>query len=82
MNPKQQHRVALAMASAAVSQLATEDMADAIGAELQSFGGKLVCRKCGAEKPLGKVADRLVRGWPVCCGETMVWHTAKGGSDD
>ncbi len=55
---------------------------DAIGSSLQSFGGKLACRKCGAEKPLGKVADYLLNGWPMCCGETIVWHIADEGSTD
>ena len=80
MKPNQQHRVALSMAEAAVSQQATQGMADAIGAELQSFDGKLRCRKCDTEKLLGRVADRLLSGWPMCCGETMIWHTARQGA--
>ena len=69
------HTVALAFTEAATSQIATEGIATAIATKLQGFGGRLVCRKCDKVKPLGKVADRLLNGWPVCCGETMVWHT-------
>ena len=43
--------------------------------ELKSFGGKLVCETCKAEKPLGDVGNKLGKGWPKCCGHTMRWIT-------
>jgi len=69
------HKIALDFAEAAISQQVAEDMVGSIAGELEAFGGHLVCHKCGNEKPMGKVADRLLKGWPMCCGETMVWHT-------
>ncbi len=48
---------------------------DNLANKLKSFGGKLVCETCGAEKPLGNIGNRLSGGWPKCCGYTMRWVT-------
>ena len=45
--------------------------------ELQSFGGYLMCTRCGKKSPLGDVGYKLKNGWPKCCGYTMRWVTAK-----
>lgn len=42
-----------------------------------AFGGHLECKKCGKIKSLGSIAEKLIRGWPKCCGETMTWYTAR-----
>lgn len=54
-----------------------EMLPEAIGANLQGFGGLLRCRTCGVEKPLGDVGDKLRHGWPKCCGHTMQWITQR-----
>ena len=40
---------------------------------LKSFGGHFECKVCGNKKPLGNIKDKLVNGWPMCCGYTMMW---------
>lgn len=51
---------------------------EAMREELQKYGGVLRCSRCGNEKPLGDIAERLEQGWPVCCGLTMSWIVKKG----
>lgn len=50
---------------------------DAIGADMQGFGGILRCRSCGTTADLGNVGSRLRDGWPKCCGYTMEWVTQR-----
>lgn len=55
----------------------TRSTAKAVGSELQGFGGFLRCRTCGERGDLGVVSNRLVGGWPKCCGYTMEWITQR-----
>lgn len=48
---------------------------EAAGDAAQQLGGILRCCSCGRRAALGRVADRLARGWPTCCGHTMEWLT-------
>lgn len=48
-----------------------------IGKELYHFGGILKCNKCGKERSLGSIENKLANGWPKCCGYTMRWITAR-----
>ena len=42
------------------------------------FGGHLQCETCGRREQVGSVSERLFRtGWPMCCGYTMRWWTAR-----
>lgn len=45
--------------------------------QLESMGGYLECQTCGAKQGLGNVGEKLLRGWPKCCGYTMRWITAR-----
>ena len=50
---------------------------DAIGSELQGFGGFLRCESCRYQQDLGSVGFMLRVGWPKCCGYTMRWWTQR-----
>ena len=50
-----------------------KDMANS----LEKFGGHLECSVCHRKEPLSSIEDKLRTGWPVCCGYTMTWITAK-----
>lgn len=50
---------------------------EAVGADLQAFGGFLQCGACGHREELGDVGSRLRDGWPKCCGYTMTWWTQR-----
>lgn len=52
-------------------------MVEAIGNELQGFGGFLRCETCGTKRPLGNVGAKLANGWPKHCGYTMRWWTRR-----
>ncbi len=46
----------------------------------KGLGGKLTCTTCGKSQPCSErdAAGYLARGWPKCCGYTMMLETAKG----
>jgi hypothetical protein len=48
---------------------------DKIAEDLNGIGGPLRCDRCGSERSLGDLAQKLRAGWPECCGETMRWLT-------
>lgn len=52
---------------------------EAIGKDLESFGGVLKCTVCGYTSPLkqGQAGKYISRGWPVCCNLTMRWWTQR-----
>jgi hypothetical protein len=48
-----------------------------VAADLRSFGGHLECMTCHRRQALGFIAVKLQHGWPMCCGYTMRWITAR-----
>jgi len=52
---------------------------DRIAADIAHLGGLLRCDTCGAKEPLtqARISAHLRTGWPLCCGHTMRWITAR-----
>lgn len=62
----------------------------ALAETLTKMGGVLRCSMCGKQNTLARhpfvIASYMRRGWPECCGYTMIWVTARqlasrGGGD-
>lgn len=54
---------------------------DSIAADVLREVGRawVQCSKCGLrlEVGMGEASSYLAKGWPMCCGETMHFHTQK-----
>jgi hypothetical protein len=48
-----------------------------LGKELDALGGVLRCHACKRERPMKGAGSHLRSGWPMCCGATMEWRTAR-----